>query len=126
MGKSLAANARYIEEVDKTVNNHKKYVKNRDNSLEEVRRVYVYLKGSTNGFSTLEKELREEQADKLKYNNQKQPEWHFDREYLWNKLNSDKYFIKAIETRRIRDYADLVYMTSIADTGGGKVIIQKF
>ena len=118
MYKSLSSNAKYIEEVDKfdrTPGNNKRYVSNRDNYLEEVRRIYVYLNGSTKGFKNFEEELRKEQADKLKINEFGHSEWHFDRDYLWNKLSSERYFKKAIETRRIRDYGDLAYMASMAD-----------
>lgn len=86
-----------------------KYVMNRNNSLESVKRAYVYLNGNTKGLTAfLEKLKRDHPYAKQKLgDNGKMIQWFFDTSHLWDAFIDDPKMGKVITAMRIESYEEL-------------------
>lgn len=102
-----------IEIMQKNIDNRPawkhKYVMNRNNSLEAVKRVYVYLNGSTKGFYGFVEKLKRKYpgAEQKLGDNRKMTQWFFDTGDLWNEFMSDPKMRKVIVAMRIDSYDEL-------------------
>ncbi len=86
-----------------------KYVMNRNNSLESVKRVYIYLNGNTKGFYAFAEKLKRKYpgAENKLGDNKKMTQWFFDTEDLWHEFMSDPKMKKVITAMRIDSYEEL-------------------
>lgn len=86
-----------------------KYVMNRNNSLESVKRAYVYLNGNTKGMTAFLEKLKQNHpyAKRKLGDNKKMIQWFFDTEHLWDEFMSDEKMRKVITAMRIDSYEEL-------------------
>ncbi|MBP3038081.1 hypothetical protein J9303_00980 [Bacillaceae bacterium Marseille-Q3522] len=86
-----------------------KYVMNRNNSLESVKRVYIYLNGNTKGFYTFAEKLKRKYPGAMNKigDNKKMTQWFFDTDHLWDEFISDPKMKKIITAMRIDSYEEL-------------------
>lgn len=86
-----------------------RYVMNRNNSLESVKRVYVFLNGNTKGFYTFAENLKRKYpgAKNRMGDNKKMTQWFFDTNHLWEEFMNDPSMRKVISAMRIDSYEEL-------------------
>jgi hypothetical protein len=86
-----------------------KYVMNRNNSLESVKRVYIYLNGNTKGFYAFAEKLKRKYPCAMNKlgDNAKMTQWFFDTDHLWEEFMSDPKMGKVITAMRIDSYEEL-------------------
>lgn len=87
----------------------KKYVMNRNNSLESVKRIYVYLNGNTKGMTRFLEGLKKTHpyAKQELGDNRKMIQWFFDTNHLWDAFMSDSKMRRVITEMRIDSYEEL-------------------
>ena len=90
----------------------KKYVTNRTNSLNEMKRIYVWLTGVTKGLDPFANALKEAFPGARRHVG-KNVEWHFDQDELWAFLLADVKLARILEHRRVRDFEDLCIQASV-------------
>lgn len=97
------------KKFDKLPGWKRKYVMNRNNSLESVKRVYVYLNGNTKGFYAFSEKLKRKYpgAENKLGDNRKMTQWFFDTEHLWDEFMSDPKMRQIITAMRIDSYEEL-------------------
>ena len=96
------------EEHDSYVEVATKDVRYRTNSLGEIKRIYMYLKGNVKGFTEFERGLKEKYPC-AKYNHKNSVAWYFDEKDIWNYFRSDSYFNKVINAMGIKNMGELSY-----------------
>lgn len=97
------------KKLDKRPAWKRKYVMNRNNSLESVKRVYIYLNGNAKGFYDFAEKLKHQYpgAEQKLGDNHKMTQWFFDTGHLWEEFMSDPKMNKVITAMRIDSYEEL-------------------
>lgn len=106
-------------DIDKQIENYtkapywtKKNVCYRTNSLNEVKRIYLYLNGNMQGYSMFDLELKKGQPE-AEVARGKNVEWNFSEDYLWEKLNQHEKFAKTLKAMRLNSMEELTYKTML-------------